>query len=189
MSDPNPRPPTDEVEGVSQSQTKADLGETDTTADPQSRNEFLEAIRQRDDYLEQLRRSQAEFLNFQKRSKSQAESDRAYAAAPLASDLIAVLDNFERAIDAARQSGSEGIITGLEMVCKQLVEALVKHGVEPIPALGEPFDPNIHEALMQQPDGDHPEGTVVAELSRGYRLRDRVLRPSRVAVSVAPPGE
>ena len=150
------------------------------------RAQLEDAARQRDESLEQLRRSQADFLNYQKRSRAQAEADRAYAAAPLAGDLIAVLDNFERAIDAARQSGSEAIITGLDMVHRQLVEALAKHGVEPIKALGEPFDPNLHEALMQQPDPDRPEGTVVMEINRGYTLRDRVLRPSRVAVSVRP---
>ena len=68
----------------------------------------------------------------------------------------------------------------------QLLAALAKHGVEPIAALGRPFDPNQHEALLQQPDAEHPEGTVVAELSRGYKIRDRVLRPSKVAVSVKP---
>jgi molecular chaperone GrpE len=71
-------------------------------------------------------------------------------------------------------------------VQKQLLEVLAKHGVEPITALGEPFDPNLHEALVQQPTADHPEGTVVGELSKGYRIRDRVLRPSKVAVSSRP---
>jgi molecular chaperone GrpE len=177
MSDPNPKNPDAEVEADAQG-----ADESNTSL----RSRLDEASRQRDDYLEQLRRSQAEFLNFQKRSRSQAEADRLYAVSPLANDLIPVIDNFERAIDAARQSGSEAIITGLEMVHRQLLEALAKHGVEPIAALGQPFDPNVHEALMQQPDDDHPEGTVVAELNRGYRIRDRVLRPSRVAVSVKP---
>jgi molecular chaperone GrpE len=72
------------------------------------------------------------------------------------------------------------------MVHKQLLDALAKHGVEPIAALGQPFDPNQHEALVQQPSADHPEGTVVAELGKGYRLRDRILRPAKVVVSVRP---
>ena len=75
------------------------------------------------------------------------------------------------------------------MVHKQLLATLAKHGVEPIDALGQPFDPNQHEALVQQPDADHPEGTVVAELSKGYKIHDRVLRPTKVAVSVKPPPE
>jgi molecular chaperone GrpE len=72
------------------------------------------------------------------------------------------------------------------MVEKQFVAALGKHGVEPISSLGEPFDPNLHEAIAQQPDAGKPEGTVVAEFARGYRLHDRVIRPSKVAVSVRP---
>ncbi len=72
------------------------------------------------------------------------------------------------------------------MVRKQLLSTLAKHGIEPIEALGQPFDPNQHEALLQQPDANHPEGTVVAEMGKGYRLHDRVLRPSKVAVSVPP---
>ncbi|RUL88465.1 nucleotide exchange factor GrpE [Tautonia sociabilis] len=183
MSDPNAPNPPDGVEPNADARASAEGADDQNAA---LRAQLDEVSRQRDDYLEQLRRSQADFLNFQKRSRSQAEADRAYAVAPLANDLLAVIDNFERAIDAARQSGSEAIITGLDMVHRQLLEALAKHGVEPIPALDQPFDPNVHEALMQQPDADRPEGTVVAELNRGYRLHDRVLRPSRVAVSVKP---
>ena len=98
-----------------------------------------------------------------------------------------MLDNFERATEAARSARAPGIVEGLEMVHKQLMSTLKKHGIEPIPALGQPFDPNLHEALTQQPDRDHPEGTVVAELGKGYRLLDRVLRPAQVAVSIKPP--
>ena len=74
------------------------------------------------------------------------------------------------------------------MVEKQFVAALGKHGVEPISALGKPFDPNHHDAIMQQPDAHHPEGTVVAEFAKGYKLGDRVIRPSKVAVSIQPAG-
>jgi molecular chaperone GrpE len=146
----------------------------------------LELKRQRDDYFDQLQRSRAEFINYQKRAREQADRDRQYATASLAADLLPVLDNFERAIEAARKGESSSLVDGIEMVYKQLLSALAKHGVEPIEAHGQPFDPNLHEALMHQPHPDHPEGTVVAELSKGYRLRDRVIRPSRVAVSKAP---
>ena len=72
------------------------------------------------------------------------------------------------------------------MVRKQLLEILAKHGVEPIPALGMPFDPNLHDAILQQPTLDYPEGTIVTELSKGYKIGERVLRPTKVAVSVKP---
>jgi molecular chaperone GrpE len=151
-----------------------------------TRDELAQVVKERDEYLQQLQRSRAEFANYQKRAKSQADSDRLYAVGPLALDLVNELDNFERAIDAARSAGAASIVEGLEMVHRRLLAALAKHGVEPIEALGQPFDPNQHEALIQQPDRQHAEGTVVAELGKGYRLRDRVLRPSKVAVSVRP---
>lgn len=150
-------------------------------------DDLANAERQRDDYLDQLQRLKAEFANYQKRSKAQADLNQMYAVGGLASDLLAVLDNFERALDAAKAAGGAGksIADGLDMVHRQLMSALGKHGVEPIEAIGQPFDPNQHEALMTQPSKDHPQGTVVAELGRGYRLKDRVLRPSKVAISAA----
>ncbi|MBX6316555.1 MAG: nucleotide exchange factor GrpE [Isosphaeraceae bacterium] len=148
--------------------------------------ELVEVQRQRDEYLDQLQRTRADFLNYQKRARAQADADRAYAIGNLALDLLGVLDNFERALEAARAAGASAIVEGLDLVHKQLLATLAKHGVEPIPALGQPFDPNLHEAIAQQADAEHPEGTVVAELGKGYKIRDRVLRPSRVAVSVKP---
>ena len=142
---------------------------------------------ERDSYLEQLQRSRADFANYQKRSRSQADADRQYAIGSLARDLLDGLDNLERATEALRAAAAPGIGEGLELVHKQLLATLAKHGVQPIPALGQPFDPNLHEALVQQPDAEHPEGTVVAELSKGFRLHDRVLRPTKVAVSIIPP--
>lgn len=149
-------------------------------------DELSQVQRQRDDYFDQLQRTRAEFLNYQKRSKAQADSDRVYAVGSLARDLLDGIDNLERASGALRATAPAGIHEGLDMVHKQLLATLAKHGVEPIEALGKPFDPNEHDALVQQPDANHPEGTVVSELSKGYRIRDRVLRPSKVAVSVKP---
>ncbi len=141
--------------------------------------------------VEELRdsalRARAEFANYQRRAKQQADSERIYAVVPLARDLLDPLDNLERAIDALRASGASGVTAGLDMVQRQLLDILAKHGVEPIAAQGHPFDPNMHEAVLQQPIALHPEGTVIAELSKGYTIRDRVLRPSKVAVSARSP--
>jgi len=156
-------------------------GESDTV-----KQDLAETQRQRDEYFDLLQRTRAEFVNYQKRSKSQFEADRVYAVGSLARDLLDGLDNLERAIEALRSSAAPGITEGLDMVHKQLLATLAKHGVEPIQALGKPFDPNQHEALVQQPDVEHPEGTVVAELGKGYRIHDRVLRPTKVAVSIRP---
>jgi molecular chaperone GrpE len=141
-----------------------------------------------DDLKDQLLRVRAEFANYQKRAKQQADSDRVYAVGNLARDLLDAIDNLERATEALRTSASGGISAGVEMVQKQMLGILAKYGVEPIQAEGEPFDPNIHEAIMQQPSAQHPEGTVVADLSKGYRIHERVLRPSKVAVSIKPSG-
>jgi len=150
-------------------------------------SELIAQLQQeRDEFREQALRSRAEFANYQKRAKQQADADRIYSVASLARDLLEPFDNLERAIEALRASGALGITTGLDMVQKQLLDILAKHGVEPIPAHGHPFDPNLHDAVLQQPSLEHPEGTVVAELSKGYKIRDRVLRPSKVAVSAKP---
>jgi len=142
--------------------------------------------KERDELRDQALRVRAEFANYQKRSKQQADADRVYAVGSLARDLLDPLDNFERANDALRASGDGGITAGLDMVRKQLLEILAKHGVEPIAALGLPFDPNLHDAILQQPSLEYPEGTIVAELGKGYKIGDRVLRPTKVAVSIKP---
>ncbi len=169
--------------------TQVDSGDSDASGgDTMSASHEIATLKkERDELRDQALRVRAEFANFQKRSKQQVDSDRVYAAGSLARDLLDPLDNFERAIEALRASGHEGISAGLEMVRKQLIETLGKHGVEPIAALGLPFDPNVHEAISQQPSHEHPEGTIVAEHGKGYKIADRVLRPTKVAVSVTPP--
>ncbi len=142
--------------------------------------------KERDDLKDQLLRSRAEFANYQRRAKQQAEAEKMYAVGDLARDLLEAIDNLERATGALCSSTNESISSGLEMVQKQLLATLAKYGVEPIKALEQPFDPNLHDALFQQPSAERPEGTVVAELGKGYKIHDRVLRPSKVAVSVKP---
>jgi molecular chaperone GrpE len=184
----NDKPITDNVNASSGEPPEAPEATTNGESAPLNLTEELtQAQKQRDEYFEQLQRSRAEFANYQKRSKSQAESDRIYAVGSLARDLLEGLDNLERATEALKGSAASGIVDGLAMVHKQLLATLAKHGVEPIESLGAHFDPNQHEALVQQPDPDKPEGTVVAELGKGYKLHDRVLRPTKVAVSIKPP--
>jgi molecular chaperone GrpE len=173
-------PEADEIRSEPSNDESRDL-ETGPGSD-----ETLRVKQELDECRDQLLRARADFVNYQKRAKQQADSDRTYAIGSLARDLLDTIDNLERAIEALRSSAAEGITAGLDMVQKQLLDTLAKHGVEPISAQGHPFDPNFHDAMLRQPTSDYPEGTVVAELGKGYKIRDRVLRPTKVAVSVKP---
>lgn len=142
---------------------------------------------ERDRYLELARRTQAEFENYQKRVRRDWETDRKYAAQPVLSDLLAVLDNLERAMQAATEAEKRSsLYQGIELVHKQWLDAMARHGAVPIEAVGQPFDPHMHEALMQQPTSEQPPMTVLATTRTGYMLHDRVLRPAQVIVAAAP---
>jgi molecular chaperone GrpE len=155
----------------------------------------LEALRaklqsteqKRDEYLDLAQRARADFENYQKRMARDLVQERRYAQAPLASDLLPALDNLERAIAAAEQAGEQGpLVQGVSMVHTQLLDILRRHGVTRIEAQDQPFDPNLHQAVMQQPSKDHPPMTVVQVLEQGYLIHERVLRPARVVVSTTP---
>jgi molecular chaperone GrpE len=137
---------------------------------------------ERDKFLELLRRTQADFENYQKRARRDAEDERKYALKPLAADLLPALDNLERALSTLKD---DTIGKGIAMVQTQLLDALKRHGIQRIDAVGQPFDPNQHEAVMQQPAAGKPPNTVLQVLEQGYVYHDRVLRPSKVVLSKA----
>lgn len=145
------------------------------------------AERQRDEYLELARQGRAEFENYQKRAARDLAAERRFAQSPLAGDLLAALDNLERALAAAKLAGDQGpLAQGVAMVQAQLLDALRRHGVTRVESQGKPFDPNLHQAVTQQPSAEHPPQTVLMVLEQGYLIHDRVLRPARVVVSAAP---
>src|SRR5262249_5822625 len=110
------------------------------------------AEQERDQFRDLAQRTRAEVENYQKRAARDAAQEKRYAHANLAYDLLGVLDNFERALAAARQGGDAGpLAQGVEMVLKQLLDLLQRHGITPIEAVGQPFDPNLHQAVMQRP--------------------------------------
>lgn len=136
------------------------------------------------DANERLLRSQAELENFRKRSRREMEEERRYAILPFARDLLPVVDNLERAIGAAQQAdGSAGLLEGVNMVAAELQNVLAQHQCVRIEAVGKPFDPNLHQAIAQEPSAEYPEGTVSREAQVGYKLYDRVIRPAQVFVS------
>lgn len=127
-------------------------------------------------------RLQADYENLRRRTRQEREELLKFGSEQLIKNLLPVLDNFERAL-ASAGDGGEKFISGVEMIHRQLNEVLNAEGLTPIPAKGEPFDPNLHEAVMQVEDTGEPENTIAEELRRGYYLKGKVIRPSMVKVA------
>jgi molecular chaperone GrpE len=131
-------------------------------------------------------RSQADFENYKKRAAREKDDAVKYANSALLQRLVSILDNFELGLAAAKTHADESAIySGMVLVQKQLNDLLAENGLEPIEAEGYKFDPNLHEATAHEPS-ESPEGTVIRQARRGYRLKDRLLRPARVVVSSGP---
>jgi len=139
---------------------------------------------ERDSLLDRLARAQAEFENSRKRAGKEQQEFRDYAAADAMRALLPVLDSFERALRAKSEAGD--FRGGVELIFKQFQHALSKLGVREIPAKGEPFDPHYHEAIEVVDTADAPDHQVLEELQRGYKFRDRLLRPAMVKVARNP---
>ena len=132
-------------------------------------------------------RSQADFENYKKRCAREKNEAIKYSNTSLLEKLIPIIDNFELGLAAARGEGEKSpIYSGMSLVLKQLKDFLVANGLQPIEAVGQKFDPNLHEAIANEPSDDVPEGMVTRQTRRGYRFKDRLLRPSGVVVSSGP---
>ena len=138
----------------------------------------LQAVRDRE------LRCRAELDNFRKRAAREYQDGLRYANLPLLQDLLPVIDNIDRAIEAAgKNADADALLEGFRMVSQQLEDVLKRHHCTRIEALDAPFDPNVHHAVMQQPSDEHPANTVMMVTQNGYQLHDRVVRPSQVIVS------
>jgi len=179
---------TDERPSVSESAA----GETDLRREPgEGSAEGVEQLRrERDEKHDRYLRALAELENVKRRAQRERDEYVRYANESLIRDLLPVLDNFDRALDAARQRGeAASIVAGIELIQRELLKVLEKFGLERYSALGATFDPARHEAVAQVRSSTEPENTVVGETARGYLLHGRVLRPALVAVAVAPGGD
>lgn len=126
----------------------------------------------------------ADYDNFKRRTKKDQELAKQFRSQSLLTDLLPVMDNFDRALAVeAKSEESASLLKGLEMVKKSLADAVAAEGLEEIKAVGEPFDPHFHQAVMQESDADSEPGTVLQELQKGYTLNGRVLRPAMVKVN------
>ena len=186
-----------EVEAAAKSfdEVAAENATADETKDPEAAEgggdsaEDLQS--QLNESQQRVLRIQADLENFRKRSRRELDEGLKYAATPLIRDLLPVLDNLQRAIAAegdAAASG-EGMVQGVQMVADQLTMTLAQHHCKVIEAEGQPFDPMLHEALLQQPSDEYPAGTVIQVTQTGYQLHDRVIRPAHVIVSQGPAAE
>jgi molecular chaperone GrpE len=157
----------------------------DLSAPPQSLEEQLQTAEKRaQENHERFLRAAAELDNFRKRKEREVSDLRKYANQMLLRELLGVVDNLERALAASLEnSESEGLREGVEMTLKELLKIFDQFKVTPIESHEQPFDPNHHEAVMQEPSDAFPPNTVVRELQKGYMLRDRLLRPAMVVVS------
>lgn len=144
---------------------------------------------ERDELKERMLRLAAETENYKKRSEREKAEFLKRANEALVRDLLPVLDNLERALASARDgSDAQGVAQGVDMVHQELKKVLERHGLEAIESLGQPFDPERHEAMMQQEDPELDDNTVLNQLQRGYMFQDRLLRPAMVIVSKRPAG-
>jgi len=135
-----------------------------------------------DEYLQLLQRVQADFDNFRRRTAQERQEAAKYCSQRLATGLLPVLDNFERALKAEGED-LQGFRNGIELIYRQLRDVLEKEGVKPMDAVGSQFDPNLHEAVMQEQSDQYDDNVVMEELQKGYLLADRVIRPAMVKVA------
>jgi molecular chaperone GrpE len=162
-----------------------------------SRTELLEKIEELTRELEATKataeehrynwqRSAADFANYKRRTDEERATLAAFSNASLIAKMLAVLDDFDRALENVPPEAHDAWIEGVKLVERKLRNVLESEGVTPIQAVGQPFDPNLHEAVVHEETADHPDNHVIDEVQRGYRLHDRVIRPSLVRVANNP---
>jgi len=173
--DPDPTPPA----GGEQGQDAQDLGRVEHDLD--------ELLSQRDEYLDLAKRTKADFENYRKRMSADVLAATGRGKAEVLRDVLPVLDDLERALQAAgldpEGDSEDGLAHGVLLVFRALRESLGKHGIEAVDPRGERFDPNLHEALSAQPADGVESGVVVETMQKGYRLGEQLIRPARVVVA------
>lgn len=185
---------TEEVEAKAKpplSEEETELADTETPEVDLSAAQEEETVDEAEELRKQLEAEQNKYLrlladydNFKRRTQIDKELANKFRSQSLLSDILPVLDNFERALSLQTNSEeSASLLKGVEMVQKSLIEAVSREGLEEIKAVGEPFDPNFHQAVMQEKDDSAEPGIVLQELQKGYILKGRVLRPAMVKVN------
>lgn len=184
--------PQDQEERFSEEQNRRSFFDTitggkkqDADAEDSFENRLTEAEKQKEEIEDRLLRTLAEFENYKKRISREKEDIGKYGIQKFAQEILPVIDNFERALQQAKQAEEmTAVVEGLEMILKQLLSVLEKFDITPIDSLGEPFNPEHHEAMAQHEcDDESDDNTIIEEFQKGYFMGDRLLRPSRVVVA------
>jgi len=177
--------PTTSTEPVTEPTPSAGEGAADAAA-PADAGSADAAARERDELRERLLRTAAEFDNYRKRVDRERRELAEAASVDLIRDLLPLVDDLERALQVeATSEEAEAYRRGFEIIYRQLLEVLRKRGVTPIEAVGRPFDPQYHEAVVHEPSATHADGEVIGEVRRGYMIGERLLRPAMVRVAKA----
>ena len=159
----------------------------DAAGDPlkESQAELENAKQEAKEAYDRFLRVSAEFENYKKRSTREMDDFRKYANQSLIKEMLAVVDNLERALNSSNGNSSidKCMADGVNLTLKEILKVFEKFNVKPIEAIGQPFDPTFHQAMMQEKTDDYPENTVITELQKGYMIHDRLLRPSMVVVA------
>jgi molecular chaperone GrpE len=162
------------------------MAEEKTEIQPDETAALKDKLTKSEQQRDELLRTLAEYENARKRSNRDLEIERKFAHAKIVSDLLPALDNLDRAVQAATDAGEKGaLVQGVLATQAQLFNILKQHSITPIDALGQPFDPNIHQAVQMQPTAEFPPNTVSRVLQRGFMIHDRVLRPASVVIATA----
>jgi len=190
QTDSEKKTKSSETEAIDENNTAADENEKEDTVevdDPVKKLETELASKEKEaqETYDRLLRISAEFENYKKRTGREAAEFRKYANQALIKDMLSVVDNLELAIKSSKgkESPDKGLVEGLDMTHKEILRVFEKFKVTPIDATGQPFDPNFHEAVMQEETDDNPENTVINEFQKGYMIHDRLLRPAMVVVA------
>ncbi len=168
---------------------KSNAGEEkkDAAGDPlkESQAELEIAKQEAKEAYDRFLRVSAEFENYKKRSAREMDDFRKYANQSLIKEMLAVVDNLERALNSSNGNSSidKCMADGVNLTLKEILKVFEKFNVKPIESIGQPFDPTFHQAMMQEETDDYPENTVITELQKGYMIHDRLLRPSMVVVA------
>ncbi|WP_243734890.1 nucleotide exchange factor GrpE [Paenibacillus turpanensis] len=176
---------TNEAEAVDSSvsgEARAETVEAGTESPEQQEIKRLQ--QQADENYQRYLRTQADFDNFRRRTRQEKEDFAKYASQKLIEQLLPVVDNFERAVTVSKNGGdTDSLLKGIEMIFRQMEQLLDNEGVKAIESIGQPFNPEVHQAVMTVETDEHEAGTVVEELQKGYMLKDKVIRPAMVKVS------